>query len=107
MNHDMGELIAGGAPWRIPAICVECGSPHEAHTWSPTKRDYGGPPTRFGTCSDCITAEQKEMEACKRALEHPPESKVPNLEEAKRKLLDESLHEDVFDPFHARKDLFG
>ena len=105
----MGELLAAGAPWRIPAICRECSQEYDAFTWSPTKRDYTGPLIRFGTCQACITEEREEFEDQQRWLadqRKKPEKKVPNLEEAKCKLLEESIQEDAFDPFSERKDLF-
>ncbi len=105
-NHDMGEILAGGAPWRIKALCCECGEEHEAFTWSPEKRDYSGPLLRFGACQSCIRKDQEEFEALKeRARRKEPEEVVPDLEEARKK-LDKSIQGDAFDPFGERKDLF-
>lgn len=108
-NHDMGELLAGGAPWRFPAICRDCGQEYVALTWSPTKRDYEGPLIRFGACQGCITAEREEFEEQQRWLAEQrrrPDKVVPDLEEAKRKLLEEEIQGDAFDPFSKRRDLF-
>ncbi len=108
-NHDMGEILAGGAPWEMPALCVECGGEHTAMTWSPSKRDYTGPRLRFGTCQPCITAEQEEYDARQREFLESRKRKepaVPVLEEAKLKHLDEAIQGDAFDPFKDRKDMF-
>ncbi len=105
-KHDMGEILAGGAPWCIKALCCECGEEHEAFTWFPEKRDYDGPLFRFGVCQSCILKDQEEFEAQQKlARIKEPAEVVPNLEEA-RKNLDKSTQEDAFDPFKERKDLF-
>ena len=109
-NHDMGEIIAGGAPWEISVLCRECGCPYTARTFSSKKRNYTGPPFRFGVCRPCVEAEDEEYDARQRELEarrRKKEPKVPVLEEDKLKQLEASLQSDAFDPFEGRKDTNG